>query len=429
MADFQNKKKRTRLVCLPGNVRSLHFLILVLFFWILSCAKEETGVPELSPTVILISMDGFRWDYQDKTGTPNLDYLVENGVTSESYIPVFPSSTFPNHLSIVTGCYPENHGIISNSMYDEEWDAEYYIGENSEPVTESRWYEAEPIWVTAEKQGQVTATYFWPGSEAEINGERPTYYFQYDGSVPNEDRVQQVLDWIDLPSGSRPVFMTLYFSNADSWGHQYGPDGIEMNSVIQELDGYIGMLTKGLIERDILEKVNIIVTSDHGMTGLSRDRVIFLDDYVDIDSIRMIEWSPVAMILPHDELVDPVYNALSGAHPQMTVYRKEDMPERFHFNNHRRIPPIICIADDGWSITTHDYFNDNPYSFTGGAHGYDPINKSMHGIFIASGPALKDSLTVESFINIHTYELIASILDLEPKENDASFDSISVMLE
>ena len=198
--------------------------ILFLLFIILSCVKEDSVEYDLAPTVILISLDGFRWDYSSRVSTPNLDLLVENGVSSESYIPVFPSKTFPNHLSIVTGCYPENHGIISNSMYDEEWDAEYYIGENSEPVTESRWYEAEPIWVTAEKQGQVTATYFWPGSEAEINGERPTYYFQYDGSVPNEDRVQQVLDWIDLPSGSRPVFMTLYFSNADSWGHQYGPD-------------------------------------------------------------------------------------------------------------------------------------------------------------------------------------------------------------
>ena len=135
------------------------------------------------------------------------------------------------------------------------------------------------------------------------------------------------------------------------------------------------------------------------------------------------------MILPDDEFIDSIYNALNGVHPQMSVYRKENIPERLHFNNHRRIPPVICIAEDGWSISDHDYYNNHPYSFTGGEHGYDPINKSMHGVFIASGPALKDNFTLGSFSNIHTYELMASILSLEPVENDASFDSISVMLE
>ena len=166
--------KKKQLFCLTASYRSFHCWILFSLFCFSSCAKQNNRTPKSSQTVILISMDGFRWDYQDKTDTPNLDYLTENGVKAESQIPVFPSKTFPNHLSIVTGSYPENHGIISNNMYDSEWDAEYYIGENSDPVSESRRYEAEHIWVTAEKQGQVTATYFWPGSEAEINGERPT---------------------------------------------------------------------------------------------------------------------------------------------------------------------------------------------------------------------------------------------------------------
>ena len=404
-------------------------IIVLLLGIIISCVKEDDADYDLAPTVLLISLDGFRWDYRSKADTPNLDFLAENGVSSESFIPVFPSKTFPNHLSIVTGYYPENHGIISNNMYDPEWDAEYYIGENSNPVKEGRWYEAEPIWVTAENQGKVTGTYFWPGSEAEINGKRPTYYGEYDGDISNEDRIQKILDWIDLPKLNRPVFMTLYLSDADSWGHQYGPDAMEMSSIIKELDDDIGILKKGLVERGILDHINIIVTSDHGMTGLSRDRVIFLDDYINLNNVKIIEWSPVAMILPDDEFIDSIYNALNGVHPQMSVYRKENIPERLHFNNHRRIPPVICIAEDGWSISDHDYYNNHPYSFTGGEHGYDPINKSMHGVFIASGPALKDNFTLGSFSNIHTYELMASILSLEPVENDASFDSISVMLE
>ena len=151
------------------------FIIVLLLCIITSCAKEDSADNDFAPTVILISLDGFRWDYRNKADTPNLDILLENGVNSESFIPVFPSKTFPNHLSIVTGSYPENHGILSNDMYDPEWDADYYIGENSAPVQEGRWYDADPIWVTAEKQGKITGTYFWPGSEAEINGKRPTY--------------------------------------------------------------------------------------------------------------------------------------------------------------------------------------------------------------------------------------------------------------
>ena len=410
--------------------KSIYFCFIIL---IISCAKkienDVSVINDLGPTVILISLDGFRWDYLSKTDTPNLDILVENGVISESLIPVFPSKTFPNHLSIVTGCYPENHGILSNNMYDQEWDAEYYIGENSDPVKDGRWYDAEPIWVTAEKQGKLTGTYFWPGSEAEINGTRPSYYGVYDGNISREDRVQKILEWIDLPKQSRPVFMTLYFSDVDSWGHNIGPDAIGMNSIIEEIDESIGLLVSGLNKREILDNINIIITSDHGMAGLSRDRVIFLDDYININDVRMVDWSPVAMILPEDDSIVSTYSALYDAHPQMSVFKKEDVPARLHFNNHRRIPPIICIAADGWSISDRDYFDENPYSFTGGTHGYEPINKSMHGIFIASGPELKRGLTIESFSSIHIYEVIAHILDIDTPENDASFDSISVMLK
>ena len=410
--------------------KSIYFCFIIL---IISCAKkienDVSVINDLGPTVILISLDGFRWDYLSKTDTPNLDILVENGVISESLIPVFPSKTFPNHLSIVTGCYPENHGILSNNMYDQEWDAEYYIGENSDPVKDGRWYDAEPIWVTAEKQGKLTGTYFWPGSEAEIHGTRPSYYGVYDGNISREDRVQKILEWIDLPKQSRPVFMTLYFSDVDSWGHNIGPDAIGMNSIIKEIDESIGLLVSGLNKREILDNINIIITSDHGMAGLSRDRVIFLDDYININDVRMVDWSPVAMILPEDDSIVSTYSALYDAHPQMSVFKKEDVPARLHFNNHRRIPPIICIAADGWSISDRDYFDENPYSFTGGTHGYEPINKSMHGIFIASGPGLKEGLTIDSFSSIHIYEVIAHILDIDTPENDASFDSISVMLK
>ena len=389
---------------------------------------EENNQPEIYP-LILISMDGFRWDYTERTDTPNFDFLIEKGVRAQSLMPVFPTSTFPNHLSIATGLYPENHGIVSNTMYDEVFDAWYTIGEGSESVPESRWYEGEPIWVTAEKQGKVTATYFWPGSEAEINGERPTYWYVYDPSTSNETIIDQLLAWLDLPEGERPVFMTAYFNDANYWGHNLGPDGVGMESVIQGLDLDFGRLIAGLTARDLLDKVNIIVTADHGMVEIDRDRMIFLDDYIDLEDVTMAGWSPVAGIIPNEGLEDSIYNSLVNVHPQLSVYKKEETPEHLHYRNHRRITPIIGIADEGWSISTRDYYNNQPEAYTGGTHGYDLDFLSMHGLFLAYGPAFKDGLIVPSFQNIHIYELIANVLSIAPAVTDGSLDSVSAMLE
>ena len=389
---------------------------------------EENNQSEIYP-LILISMDGFRWDYTERTDTPNFDFLIEKGVRAQSLMPVFPTSTFPNHLSIATGLYPENHGIVSNTMYDEVFDAWYTIGEGSESVPESRWYEGEPIWVTAEKQGKVTATYFWPGSEAEINGERPTYWYAYDPSTSNETIIDQLLAWLDLPEGERPVFMTAYFNDANYWGHNLGPDGVGMESVIQGLDLDLGRLIAGLTARDLLDKVNIIVTADHGMVEIDRDRMIFLDDYIDLEDVTMAGWSPVAGIIPNEGLEDSIYNSLVNVHPQLSVYKKEKTPEHLHYRNHRRITPIIGIADEGWSISTRDYYNNQPEAYTGGTHGYDLDFLSMHGLFLAYGPAFKDGLIVPSFQNIHIYELIANVLSIAPAVTDGSLDSVSAMLE
>ena len=389
---------------------------------------EENNQPEIYP-LILISMDGFRWDYTERTDTPNFDFLIEKGVRAQSLMPVFPTSTFPNHLSIATGLYPENHGIVSNTMYDEVFDAWYTIGEGSESVPESRWYEGEPIWVTAEKQGKVTATYFWPGSEAEINGERPTYWYVYDPSTSNETIIDQLLAWLDLPEGERPVFMTAYFNDANYWGHNLGPDGVGMESVIQGLDLDLGRLIAGLTARDLLDKVNIIVTADHGMVEIDRDRMIFLDDYIDLEDVTMAGWSPVAGIIPNEGLEDSIYNSLVNVHPQLSVYKKEKTPEHLHYRNHRRITPIIGIANEGWSISTRDYYNNQPEAYTGGTHGYDLDFLSMHGLFLAYGPAFKDGLIVPSFQNIHIYELIANVLSIAPAVTDGSLDSVSAMLE
>ena len=393
-----------------------------------SAALGSDRAQELEPTVILISLDGFRWDYLDIAETPNLDRLAAAGVRAEALVPIFPTKTFPNHYSIATGLYADHHGIVGNAMYDPELDASFSMRDRA-AVSDSRWWGGEPIWVTAEAQGQVAAAYFWVGTDVEIAGRRPTHWKPYDGRTPNAARVRQVLEWIDLPDSKRPTLFTLYFSIVDGAGHRYGPASAQVKEAIARVDAAIGLLLDGLEDRGIWDRLNIVVTSDHGMASISPRRVIFLDDYLDLSDVYLSALTPVADIWPDEGREDAVYRALANAHPHLTVYRKRDIPERLHYRHHRRIAPIIAIADEGWSIARRGAFNRRSRRYTGGTHGYDNSVKSMHALFIASGPAFKDGLVVEPFQNIHIYELLCAVLGLRPAPNDGSLDSVVVMLE
>ena len=400
------------------------FLVNVLF----ACSHKKTNESDFEkPTILLISFDAFRWDYPEKADTPNLDFLIKTGVRAKSLIPCFPTKTFPNHYSIVTGLYPANHGIIANNMYDPKMDERFSLG-NRDAVRDSRWWGGEPIWVTAEKQGLVTAAFFWPGTETKIKNIQPKYWFPYDGSVPNEQRVDQVLKWLDLPEAKRPQFITIYFSHLDDVGHRANPDSKEVSEAIHHVDVLLGRLIDGLKTRNIFNKINLIIVSDHGMAATSRDKIIFLDDYIDISDVDVLEWTPFLALNPkHDS--ETIYDRLNKAHPHLKIFRKEELPDRFHYKNNRRIPAIIGLADEGWSISTHSYVDERPHYGEGGNHGYDPALKSMGATFIARGPAFKSGLVVEPFLNIHLYELMTAILNLPPAPNDGSLDSVRVMLQ
>jgi predicted AlkP superfamily pyrophosphatase or phosphodiesterase len=229
--------------------------------------------------LILVSLDGFRDGYARRYDAPALDRMARTGTKADYLKLAFPTKTFPNHYTLVTGQYPARHGIISNNIYDPAFDASFSLG-NTEAIRNARWWGAEPIWVTAEKQGLTAATYFWPGSEAAIGGVRPTYWRRYDGSVPGAERVDQVLQWLDRPPSERPDLVTLYFSAVDGAGHAEGPRSPAVAEAVTAVDGYLERLYDGLRARGQAEKVNVIVTSDHGMAPLSRERVIFLDDYL-----------------------------------------------------------------------------------------------------------------------------------------------------
>lgn len=402
-------------------------IICIVFFTLLACSRHASELSnpnaDFNPTVILISLDGFRNDYIHKTGTPNLQRLAKSGVMAQGMIPAFPSKTFPNHYTIVTGLYPEHHGIVSNTMYDPDMDARFRISDRK-AVEDNRWWGGEPLWVTAEKQGQISATYFWVGSEAEINGVRPHIWKRYDGDIPNRARVAEALSWLDLPKAQCPTLITLYFSVIDDAGHDFGPDAPEMLKAISAMDSVMGDLIQGLEKRGLFEQVNVIIVSDHGMAPTSAERVIYIDDYLDLQAVEVVDWSPILALRPQQNNEEEVYLKLARAHPHLRVYRKAEIPARFHYRNHRRIMPIIGIADDGWSIRTRS----RKRGF-GGDHGYDNLLPSMRATFIAHGPAFKSGLVTQPFQNIHVYDLICHLLRLTPAPNDGSLDSVRVLLK
>jgi predicted AlkP superfamily pyrophosphatase or phosphodiesterase len=336
--------------------------------------------------------------------------------------------TFPNHYSIVTGLYAEHHGIVNNSMYDPEFKAGFSLGNRTE-VGNGRWWGGEPLWVTAEKQGQKAATFFWPGSEAEIAGIRPSYWKEYDAKVTYPARVDTVLSWLDLPKDRRPTFITLYFSGVDHEGHENGPDSPQVVAAIGQADSAIGHLINGLERRKLFDRINVIVVSDHGMSPTNLQRINYLDDFVDMNDVERVDWGVVTGIWPKPGREDAVYKSLQAEyHPHMQVYRKAEIPERYHYRDHRRIAPILCVANDTWYISSRQYIERNKEGFNRGNHGFDNQTPGMRAIFIARGPAFKSGFTTEPFLNVHLYNLMAGILNLKPAPNDGSLDSVRTVL-
>ncbi|GJM29976.1 MAG: alkaline phosphatase family protein [Cyclobacteriaceae bacterium] len=367
--------------------------------------------------VLLISLDGFANNYLGKAYTPTLDSLTKYGVKADALIPVFPSKTFPNHYTQVTGLYPGRHGIISNRMYDPQFKQYFNIGSASTSVRDGRWFDGEPIWVTASKQGLISATMFWPGSEAEINGFRPDYFFAYNSSIPESDRILQVLEWMALDK-HRPHFISLYFEDIDHAGHLHGPNARAVFTTIELIDRQLNQLAKGITSLKLDEVVNLIIVSDHGMAAQSRERVIFLDDYISLQDIEVVNWSPVLELIPEFGKQELVYEQLSTAHPKLSVYQNGIFPESWHLNGHRRATPIIGLAAPGWSISSRTYFEEHLQAYTGGAHGYHPGEPDMQGIFIACGPAFKTGSRIGSLESVHLYQLLCNVLGLIPAQND-----------
>jgi predicted AlkP superfamily pyrophosphatase or phosphodiesterase len=278
-----------------------------------------------------------------------------------------------------------------------------------------------------ERQGKKAASYFWVGSDIKINGRFPTWYRTYDGRVPNATRVQTVLDWLSMPPDAGPVFVSTYFSEVDEAGHHYGPGAPEVDAAIARVDSAVGALLDGLAARGLTDRVNVVVVSDHGMAPLAPDRVIYLDDYVDLAKVTIIDGSPVGALVPAAGYEAEAYARLKNAHPHMQVYRKGEVPSRFHFNAHDRITPLIALADEGWTMTTHAAVGRTGLP-KGGNHGFDNALPSMGALFVAAGPEFRRGAVVPPFHNIHVYDLLAGLLGVTPAPNDGSPDSTRSLL-
>jgi predicted AlkP superfamily pyrophosphatase or phosphodiesterase len=385
------------------------------------CLGRPTPAPSRPRAVVLVSLDGFRPDYLDRPPAVRLRDLAAHGLRARWLRSVAPALTFPNHYTIVTGLYPAHHGIVGNSMRDPGIERPFSLGDTL-AVRDARWWGGEPIWATAERQGRRTAAFFWPGSEAPIAGRRPTWYRRYDPSVPNRARVDQALEWLRLPADSAPALVLLYFADVDQAGHAQGPDSPQVDSALARVDRAIGRLEDGLGASGLTDSVDLLIVSDHGMASVTPDHLIFLDDYLDPATVEVTEWAPMLPIRPLDGDADRVYRALAGRNPHFRVYRRADLPARFHYDSTPRTAPIVALADEGWLITTHD--RAKTATPPRGMHGYDPELPSMRAIFLARGPSFRAGTVVPAFENVHLYPLLAGLLGVRPAPGDWRLDSL-----
>ncbi len=321
---------------------------------------------------------------------------------------------------------PQNHGIVENNIYDPVFKAVFTLADRKE-VENGRWWLGEPIWVTAEKQGQRSASVFYPGTEGEIAGTRPSFWREYDEGTSNEARVDTILSWLDLPRAQRPTFLALYFSDPDDAGHAFGPISNETKKAVLKVDAEIGRLIRGLKARAIFSQINLIIVSDHGMATVRWSNAILLDQFFDIQLASRIFWTrEIVSIFPKPGKEDEIYQSLKQKlPPQARVYRKAEMPARFHYSQSPRIAPLLVLPAEGWILTNSKEFSElqakGETKTSRGGHGYDNQLASMRAIFIGHGAAFRKGKLVEPFENIQVYNIMTRILGLKPAPNDGSY--------
>ncbi|MCW0045342.1 ectonucleotide pyrophosphatase/phosphodiesterase [Brevundimonas sp. BT-123] len=371
---------------------------------VLEQAKQTTR-PDL---VILVSIDGFSPDYLGKGQTPVLDGLVAGGAFGPMR-PSFPSVTFPNHYTLVTGLHPDHHGVVGNRFTDAQLGAFTMASKES-----GFWDQGEPIWVTAEKAGLRTGTMFWPGSEVEIHGVRPSQWAPFDQGMPGDARVDRLLSWLDLPVDQRPKLETLYFDIVDTAGHRNGPDSAETRAAAASVDASMARLIEGLKARGLYDRTMLVVVSDHGMAATSPDRVVWIDDIIDPAALKIGYGGAVLTADPAPGREAEVQQKLVGRHPHMECWNKADVPARLAYGSNPRVAQIVCLVETGWLTATRD----RPVTRAGGAHGYDNQAPEMAAIFIAHGPGVVAGRRLTDLDSVDVQPFLARMLGIAAPAGD-----------
>ncbi len=384
------------------NFRAFGLFVVALFAFVALGAE---------PRVLLISIDGLHPSALTAQHAPTLLALAAEGSHAEKgMVPAYPSLTFPNHYTLVTGLAPEKHGIVANEMRDPKIARRFSLGDR-EVANDPRWWIGEPLWVTAQKQGRRSGTMFWPGSEVVIRGVRPTYSVAYDGSMPNDARVAQVLAWLDLPVEQRPHFLTLYFEEVDNAGHRYGPASPENKTAVANVDAALAKLVAGLKSRGIYDAVDLVVVSDHGMAPIDPARVVYVGDvlkeFPDVETIG--GGAQFGAFSKDPTKLAALQTRLRALSPYLDVYLKSAIPARYQYRASDRIPDLLVVAKESAYVTTRA--NSLP---KGGTHGYDNELESMRAVFLARGPQIKPGVKLAPFANAEVYALLCRLLGVRP---------------
>ncbi|WP_158982264.1 ectonucleotide pyrophosphatase/phosphodiesterase [Lysobacter panacisoli] len=386
-------------------------------------ATSTTGRPD---AVVLVSIDAFRADYLSPQDTPRLHRIAVEGAQADGMLPSYPSLTFPNHYTLVTGLRPDRHGVIHNRMADGELGG--FAVADRRAVDDGRWWGGEPIWVTAEKNGIRSASWAWPGSSASIRGVRPNQWVAYDDKVPPERRVDEVLGWLDAPPSQRPGLVSLYFEQLDKAGHDHGPDSPQVRRTLQEMDAAIGRLYDGLAARGMLDRVDLVVVSDHGMATVGPDHAIGVEQMIgphDAQAVSDGQSIGFVPVLGREAIAE---QRLLGRHAQYECWRRSELPARWHYGRNPRVPPIVCQMDEGWDALYPDKLARRSPQATRGSHGFDPALPSMRALFVARGPSFVPGARVPAFDNVDVYPLLAHLLGIAPAPNDGDLAPLLPML-
>lgn len=408
-----------------GVKKNTNFFALFLILIFNSFAFSSLGFAR--HPLLLISIDGFRPDYLSKKESPTLYEFARQGVRAKSLRPIFPSQTFPNHYTIVTGLYAENHGIVGNEIRDPQDPKNHFsLGASREFINNPKWWLGEPIWITAQKQGLKSGILFWPGSEAQHQEMLPTYFLPYDKNITSKERVELLLKWFDLPDDKRPEFFTLYFDVVDSKGHQFGPHTNEVKTAIKEVDEALSFLMSALEKKQKLKDLNILVVSDHGMVLMDPQKTVniadILKDFPNVDKTG--NSAVVSLFSSNKEELKQLEKRLIEKSKNYRVYKKEKIPARYHYQKSDRIADLLLVAKEKVNIQTKVDFSPikaNSYIAT---HGYDNTLKSMQASFYARGPSFATQKVIPTFDNTHIYELMCKVLEITPAPNDGKLSSL-----